>query len=101
MNLLSLIKYTDSQGHEEKFYLISEVQNDCHNLGIQLDVSPATLNGLRSTYGNPPDFCREILRIWINQGEGVSWGRLLQALDDIKLGGIANRLSKALSGLFQ
>lgn len=101
MDLLYLIKYPDSQGHKEKLYLINEVQNACHNLGTQLDIDPATLDGLRNRYKDPPDFCKEVLHKWIDQGDGVSWGRLLQALDDIQLGRIAKHLRKALRGRFQ
>ena len=93
---LSLIKYTDTGGEEVSFRLISEVQNHCQDLGAELGINWATLKGLKSSHKSPPEFCKEVLQTWIERGEDVTWGRLLQALTDIQLGGIAKRLRAAI-----
>lgn len=99
---LSHIKYTDSQGGEISFRLILEIQNKCEKLGIELEIDSPTLSGLKSVHStDPPEFCTAVLSTWMERGGDVTWNRLLQALQDIQLGGIEKRLRKALNGLFQ
>ena len=93
---LSLIKYTHTGGEEVSFRLISEVQIHCQDLGAELGIDWTTLKGLKSSHKSPPEFCKEVLQTWIERGEDVTWGRLLQALTDIQLGGIAKRLRAAI-----
>ena len=95
LQLLYHMTYTDSRRQKETFNFISEAQNDCDDLGIQLDINPTIIEGFE---GKPSDICREILQRWINQGgEKVTWGRLLEALDRVQqLGRVAKRLREAL-----
>ena len=97
IKLLSLIKYTDSEGEEQTFRLITDVQNKCPDLGTELGIDPATLTGIRSSLGSPSYVCKEILETWIDRGVDVTWGRLLQALHDMQLGRIEKHLREALS----
>ena len=99
MKLLHLIKYTDSEGNEKNFRLISEIQNSCRHLGILLGIKKATLDGIDSNL-TQEDQCEEILDLWITKGEGeysVTWAGLLQALKDAELGGAAKHLREVLN----
>ena len=95
LKLLCLIKYTDLQGVDRTFHFITECQNKCHDLGLELDIDAASLNGLKSSHGNPTDFCKAVLQTWIDRGH-ATWEKLLQTLYDIGLGGIAKNLEEVL-----
>ena len=101
MKQLSFIKYTGTDGEKKSFRLIIEVQNSCHDLGTELDIDQPILKGLKNSHACPTDFCKEVFQTWIQRGEDVNWERLLQALKDIKLGGIAQHLQRALMANFQ
>ena len=99
---LSLIKYTDSEGEEQKFRLITQVQNQCQDLGIELGLEPATVTGLKRSHGSSlTEFCKAVLQKWIDGGRDVTWGKLLQTLTDIEAGGSANHLRRALNAFFK
>ncbi|CAI8019372.1 hypothetical protein GBAR_LOCUS11649 [Geodia barretti] len=97
VKFLSLITYTDSKGKKKSFRLISEVQNNCQDLGTELGIDPPILKGLQNSHGTPSDICRDILQTWIDRGVQVTWERLLQGLHDIQLGRIEKGLREALS----
>ena len=101
LKLLSLMKYTDPQGEEKTFHFVTECQNNCYDLGLELDISTATINGLKSSHRNLPDFCKAILQTWMDQDDVVTWARLLQALYNIHVDGIAKKLEEALNAHYQ
>lgn len=98
--LLSHIKYIDSEGQEQHFRLIREIQADCKQLGLHLGVDSGTLKGLDKQHrGIMEDFCADVLEIWKVRARGyypVTWGGLLDALEDADLKIIAKKLQKAL-----
>ena len=99
MRLLHLIKYIDSEGKDQKFHLISEIQNSCRRLGTLLGITKATLDGFDSSL-TLEEQCEKILDLWITRGDGeysVTWAGLLQAMEDAELGGVAKHLTEALT----
>ena len=101
-HLLSLIKYTDSQGQEKEFRFIQRVQNKCKELGIHLNIDESTLEGFERSHKYPIDICNKILATWKERGgDNVTWAGLLQALYDAQLGGIARKLTEALNAYYR
>ena len=97
MKLLSLIKYIDRNGKAETFDLITEIQNDCERIGIELGVPVPKIQNLEKVYNNGIDICWEVLNEWINRDKEVTWSRLLEVLKDLKHGRVASSLEMALS----
>ena len=101
--LLTLIKYTDSEGKVERFYLIKRIQNDCKKLGSVLGIDEDTLTTFSTQRNNDiPEMCNDILHEWLKRGDEESeydgtWAGLLQAMDDAELGGVAQKLKEALT----
>ena len=98
--MLSFINYKTSEGNK-KFYLIARIQgNNCVSLGRLLEIEHETLKAIERQYREDPvPVCTSILDTWITRAEGrykITWGGLLNALRDARLGGIANDLEKAL-----
>ena len=102
IRLLTLIKYTNPEGKEDRFYLTRTIQNDCKNLGTFLGIDKETLPTLRRVSLNLR--CEDILYEWMKRGEGdndMTWAGLLKAMDDAGLGGVAHQLISALSMHFK
>ena len=99
MKLLSLIKYSDSEGNDKSFRLVEKIQNDCKDVGEQLGIDRETLNSYdRKSQLDPEDACKDILDEWIKRGEyEVAWSGLLKALEKAHLGGVAKGLKEALT----
>jgi GTPase SAR1 family protein len=96
------IEYIDTQGENKHFRFIDSAQNDCEDLGIQLNIGPATITGFRSMYDKPSDICGEILLSWINKGEDATWAGLLRGLDHVPaLGKVAKQLREALNSNYR
>ena len=105
VKLLHLIKYTDCQGNDQKFRLISEIQSDCRRLGTLLGIPKATLDGFDKSL-TLEEQCEKILGLWITSGGeyseySVTWAGLLQAMEDAQLGGVAKHLREALNSYWQ
>ena len=102
--LLQLIKYTDANGEEQRYYFIQEIQNKCMKLGSMLGIDRETLVAFDKKSHTPEEFCESVLSEWIGRGEGgqkVTWGGLLKALEDAQLGGDPyNNLKTALTWHF-
>ena len=99
MKLLHLIKYTDSDGNNKMFRLISEIQNSCRRLGTLLGIPKATLDGFDNSL-TLEEQCEKILDLWITKGDGeysATWAGLLQAMEDAELGGVAKHFREALT----
>ena len=100
--LLSLIKYTDSQGQDKEFRLIKNIQSDCKEVGTHLNIDEPTLEGFGCGHEDPVGICKKILRTWKKRGgDHVTWAGLLQALDDAQLGGAAQELTEALNAYYR
>ena len=87
--LLQLIKYTDAHGRVHKYYLIQEMQNECMKLGSILGIDRETLVAFNKK-SDRSEFCEAVLSEWMKwgvEGQKVTWGGLLQALEDAQLGG--------------
>ena len=67
------------------------------DIGTELGIDQATLDGFKSTHKTPSEICKSIFNIWIKRGEQVTWKKLLQVLKDLQLGGIEKDLREALS----
>ena len=97
--LLSVISYKTSKGNE-KFNFIKTIQTYCISLGHLLGIKHETLKAIEKRHREDPvPVCTSILYTWITQAEGpyeITWGGLLDDLRDAELGGIANKLEKAL-----
>ena len=88
--LLQLIKNTDANGKKQKYYFIQEIQNECMKLGRILGMDRETLVAFNKKNDRTEDFCEAVLSEWMKRGEGgqkVTWGGLLEALEDAQLGG--------------
>ena len=99
MRLLQFIKYV-AKGVKKEFRLIKQIQNDCKDLGTQLGIEEPTLKGIESDSSNLEQRCKTILHKWMTRADGkypVTWAGLLQALEDVQLGGVANHLREALT----
>ena len=86
--LLQLIKYTDAHGRVHNYYFIQEIQNECMKLGTILGIDRETLVAFNKK--SDRTFCEAVLSEWMKRGEGgqkVTWGGLLEALEDAQLGG--------------
>ena len=100
--LLSLIKYTDSQGQNKEFRLVTKIQNRCKEVGTHLKIDKPTLKGFECSHKYPVDICKEILETWLERGgDHVTWAGLLQALDDAQLGRAAQKLTEALNAYYR
>ena len=102
LDLLQLIKYTDSNGDSATFRLIATIQNDCRALGTRLGIEKATIDGFdrRHNIITQEEKCENILDLWMKRGDGeyeVTWAGLVQALEDIQLKGVAQELKRALT----
>ena len=100
MRQLHLIKYTDSEGNAKTFRLLEEIQNNCRVLGIVLGIEKATLFEALDKRLTPVEQCEFILSLWLMRGDGeysATWAGLLQALEDVELGGVARHLREALT----
>ena len=98
--LLTLIKYTDSEGKDQTFDLIKRIQNDCKKLGTVLGIDRETLTAFYETNKPKPEVCEDILDEWLKRGEGDyegTWDGLLRAMNDAGLGGVAEHLNMALT----
>ena len=93
IKLLSLITYTNSEGEKARFELITEIQTYCEDIGIQLGIN---VEGPRAESKGLADFCRRIFNTWRDRFKEATWEKLLKVLDDLQLGGIANKLKIAL-----
>ena len=70
--------------------------SDTSDLGIEMGIEDPVLRGLRTTYNMEPDeFTTAVINKLIVR-DGITWRQLLKALDDIQLGGIANKLRDKL-----
>ena len=99
--LLSLIKFTTSEGEVDYYYFIQEVQHHCQPLGIQLGIDRPTIQSFYRNGRESEDACTDILDTWIARGEGdVTWAALLETLRDVQTAGIAGHLEHALSLYF-
>ena len=105
MRLLQLIKYTDGHGRVQEYYFIQEIQNECMTLGNILGIDEESLVAFNKKSDTTEDFCEAVLSEWMKRGEGgqkVTWGGLLQALEDAQLGGDPyHNLKTALTGHFK
>ena len=102
--LLTLIKYTDSEGKENRFYLIKKIQNACKKLGDVLGIDEDTLTAFSKKKDDISEVCKDILHEWLQRGEGQyagTWAGLLQAMNDSELGGVARKLKEALTFHFK
>ena len=100
--LLQLIKYTDASGKQRMYRFIQEIQNSCRQLGTHLGIDRATIIGLESRSGSLEEFCENVLEKWLERGEKVTWGGLLQALRDTQVVGAPYKnLKKALTSYFK
>ena len=102
--LLRLIKYTDSEGKVERFFLIKRIQNDCKRLGGVLGIDEDTLTAFSKKKDDILEVCNDILHEWLKRGEGKydgTWAGLLQAMNDAELGGVARKLKEALTFHFK
>ena len=105
IKLLHLIKYSDGEGNDKKFRLISEIQDGCRRLGILLGIARATLDGFDKSL-TLEEQCEKIFGLWITSGGeyseySVTWAGLLQAMKDAELGGVAKHLREALYSYWQ
>ena len=104
IRLLTLIKYTNPEGKEDRFYLTRTIQNDCKYLGTFLGIDKETLTAYSEKIKPKSEVCEDILYEWMKRGEGdyvVTWAGLLKAMDDAGLGGVANQLIRALNMHFK
>lgn len=99
--LLHLISYTNGSGKQKSYRFIQEIQNSCRQLGVYLGIDIATISGLERTSDSLVKFCENILEMWLQRGENVSWGGLLKALGNAQLMGAYNNLKRALSFHFK
>ena len=82
--------------------LLEELQGVCdwwYNLGLQLGVSPETLDRMRDRvfwphYHCPSDELREMLKTWLTTSDNPSWKTISDALRSPRVG--ANRLAGCL-----
>ena len=104
IKLLTLIKYPNSEGKEDRFYLTRTIQNNCKNLGTFLGIDKETLTSYSEKSKPKSEVCEDILYEWMKRSEGdydVTWAGLLRAMDDAGLGGVANQLFRTLNMHFK
>lgn len=102
IQLLILIKYTNSEGEEDRFYLTTRIQNECKHLGTLLGIDKGTLTAYYEKNKPKPEVCEDILDEWMKRGKrhkggyDVTWAGLLKAMDDAGLSGVTDTLINAL-----
>ena len=101
IRLLTLIKYNNSEGKEDRFHLTRTIQNDCKKTGTFLGIDEATLIAYSEKIKPRSDICGDILYEWMRRGNDVTWAGLLTAMDDAGLDGVANQLIRALNMHFK
>ena len=54
-------------------------QNSWYDIGVELDVSPATLDNIKTQFHDDADCLREMLKVWL-KGLDCSWKVIVAAL---------------------
>ena len=97
---LELIKYKDTDGKMKELRLLQRVQNKWKEIGIQLDIGHAALEGIRKKHrDNVYEQCQEVFQIWREQGSQkypYLWNGILSMLKDIQMKRVSEELEKAL-----
>ena len=57
-----------------------------YNLGLQLNLSPGTLNRIRAQFSDSRDQLREMLKVWLTTSDNTSWKTLTNALKSPTMG---------------
>ncbi len=102
LNSLNLIKWRDSEGHEQIFRLGEMVSSKWRDLGLRLSIEPATLDIWDIQYRKDASRCwgKVMGELIASGGKGdypSTWEGVYQLLEDIKCGGVARDLKEAVT----
>ena len=99
--MLTLIKYRDKWGKDQKFDLTDRVSHKWHDAGILLGVSSATLKNWKYKHMLDANDCfKDVFTFWLNSGKcrkyDNTWQGLLVLLEDIRMRQPAEDIKNAL-----
>ena len=100
MKNLTLIKWNNSQGKQQKLRIVQTICPKWRTIGNLLDISDPVLESMLSQYrGDLEECCYAVLRQWLDNGSPgypVTWEGLLELLDDVDCSQVAEDLRDAL-----
>ena len=87
-------------GTQHKIHIIYTVASRWRTLGLLLNISDYHLDNIERNHGNVEDRCQTMLSDWLQGtvGDGpVTWETLAEAIDDARMGELAQQLKRVLS----
>ena len=95
MKTLTLIKWKNSEGTEQKLRIVRSISSKWRNIGNLLGVSHAVLETIYSRYQDLEEYCDAVLRNWLDNGSTdypSTWNGLIKLLDDADCAQVAETL---------
>ena len=97
---LAIFKYTNSNGEKARFSLKGRTSNRWRDMGIQLGIGQATLDGWRTAnLGQSAECWVNVMSHWLDNGSqdySKSWEGLYELLEDLRMGQVAKELRAAV-----
>ncbi len=102
LKTLNLIKWRDSEGHEQTFRLAEKVSSKWRDIGLRLSIEANTLDGWEDQHQRDASRCwgKVMGKLIVSGGIDEypsTWEGVYQLLKDIKCGGIARDLEEAVT----
>ncbi len=102
LKTLALIKWRDREGCEQTFRLVDKVSSKWRDLGKRLSIEPNILDGWEKEHQKDANSCWDKVMGDLIASGGTeeypsTWEGVYQLLKDIKRGGIARDLKKAVT----
>ena len=103
VDLLNLLKWRDTHGHEQSFCLVKEVSARWRDIGLLLGINMNQLQALDDKHrGNAKNIWNEVMSYWLTGEKSwnypVTWEGLYTLLKDIDVPRIAEDLKEAVTG---
>lgn len=100
---LRMIKWKDDEGRVQKYSVILSIRQKWREIGELLDMTPTEIKQISVDHrDNLESCCFDVLTAWLEKGSPhypLTWGGLLEILEDAELNTAATDLSSALSRL--
>ena len=97
---LLCFKYNDISGTQHKIHIIDTVASRWRRLSLALNISDYHLDNIECNHSNVEERCQTMFKDWLQGtvGDGpVTWETLVEAIDDAKMGELAQQLKRVLS----
>ena len=104
MGTLTLLKWRDSEGKLQRFYLVNKVSSRWMTFGYRFDREPDELEALEDEYSRNAKRCWcKVMQLWLGEG-GTSeypttWEGMVVVLEDVEFSSVARELERALDSV--